>query len=359
MKLNQLQSARTVPGRTGRMGIMAAMILLVTMLSSSLGVAGAKNSGPAAGGSTLFLTHNGRIVGQDPAPIEANDLHYVWSQTGCKGRYAFPYTYLYFTQNGAVIGKALAPCKSNDFEFSFDPKSGLILKATWTVNGVPMNPPILVPQGSNDVHVFLTGKTHLLKAWWTLNGQPIQGIPIPGFVNDMHWYGYPVPVGVTLGVPTFLYFTHNGKVVGSTPAPPNANDLHYIWSNGGCRGGFAYPYVKVFFTVNGQVIGKPVMAPCRANDFELAWNQGGCITSASFTVNGRVIANIPVIAGICVDDAHVYLSGKTHLLFAWWTFNGQPVSVIKIPGYVNDMHWYGYPTTTPGVVKGVTKDIYR
>lgn len=345
--------------RSRRAGMIAITVLLATMLSTTIG-ASAKSAGPDGGApaNTLYLTHNGHIVATDPAPKGANDLHYVWKQTGCRGRYAFPLVYVYFTLNGRVIGKDRAPCKANDFEFDFDAASGQISKATWTQDGKPMPIPVRLPRGANDVHVFLTGKTRLLKAYWTMDGRPIQGIDIPGYVNDMHWFGYPIPPKID-SVRTFLFFTLNGKVVGGQPSPPNANDLHYIWSNGGCNTATNTPSAKLILTVNGSPV-RGLKAPCNANDFELAWSPQGCITTASWTQNGRIIATITVPAGACVNDAHIYLAGKRHLLYAWWTFNGQPIlPPIRIPGRVNDMHWYGYPPPNPGVVAGVGADIYR
>ena len=162
-----------------RAGILAAALVVATMFASTLGLAtaGAKTAGVTNGPvqSTLYLTHDGKIVGVVPAPKGANDLHYVWhGKEGCRNGILFPLVTVYFTENGRIIGKALAPCKSNDFEFKWDANTGLITGATWTVNGLPMNPPITVPTGSNDVHVFLTGATRLVKAWWTLNGKPLQ-----------------------------------------------------------------------------------------------------------------------------------------------------------------------------------------
>jgi len=83
---------------------------------------------------------------------------------------------------------------------------------------------------------------------------------------------------------------------------------------------------------------------------------------ATWTFNGRPIGTIAIPSSSstgCVNDAHLFLSGKTRLIYAWWTYNGEPISVIQIPGLVNDMHWYGYPTKNPGVVEGITRDKYR
>ncbi|HEV3310854.1 MAG TPA: hypothetical protein VG815_10085 [Chloroflexota bacterium] len=359
MKLNVFRSGSSKRQSTARIAIVASAVMLASLISSTLGVAGASagSTGPNGPTSQLVLTHNGAIVQQLPAPKGANDLHYVWQNLGCKGQYAFPYVIMYWTENGRVIGKGLAPCKANDFEFAWN-VDGMITTASWTVNGLPMQPGIKPPAGANDVHVFLTGRGRLLKAWWTLNGKPLQSIQIPGYVNDMHWYGYPIPVGVVIGSPSFLFFTHNGKVVGGTQAPGNANDLHYVWTKGKCRGAYEYPLVTLIFTIDGRVIGK-TLAPCKANDFEFSWNPQGMVTGATWTQDGRPMAQIALPTSAPVNDVHLYLGGHTRLLSAWWTFNGQPISTIKLPGYVNDMHWYGYPPKTPGKVAGVTESVYR
>jgi len=334
---------------------MAATVLLTSLLSLSLGAVTSAlgSTSPAGSGSQLVFTRNGAVVEQIQAPTNANDLHYVWSNERCLNGYAYPYIRLFWTLNGNVIGNpGLAPCRANDFEFAWN-VDGTITTASWTVNGRIMEPSLSPPQGANDVHLFLTGKTHLLKAWWTYDGKPIQAIKIPGLVNDMHWYGYPIVA--TNGVPTYLYFTSYGKVVGRVPAPQQANDLHYVWTSGGCKNGYAFPYIRLLWTIDGKVIGSPTLAPCKANDFEFSWSPSGNVMSASWTMNGMVLANLAVPEGVPVNDVHLYLGQHLRLLSAWWTYDGQPISRIRIPGFVNDMHWYGYPITTasfPAVPEG-------
>jgi hypothetical protein len=165
----------------------------------------------------------------------------------------------------------------------------------------------------------------------------------------------PIVKGPAVAQP-FIIFTHDGKVIGRALAPQCdpatgrcANDVHFVWGNGDCKGNYLYPPVVVVWTTNGQVEvpggpppTKPELAPCRANDFEFAWNELNQIKIGSWTHNGTPFARVIPPSGS--NDAHIFWYGKgRYLQKAWWTtLNGNPLSGIIVPRGTNDVHFYGY-----------------
>ena len=153
-----------------------------------------------------------------------------------------------------------------------------------------------------------------------------------------------------------LVLTHDGKIVGESKPPcltnsagavVCANDLHFIWASPkACKGGYQVPPVFVLWTSNGQLVwlNQPLtQAPCRANDFEFAWNPVDYVTTATWTINGKVFKQIPVSSANPnqpINDVHIYWGHPGQLVRAYWSLNGKPYGApIQVPPGTNDAHW--------------------
>jgi hypothetical protein len=150
------------------------------------------------------------LVSMIPAPI------YATQPPGC----------FVFTQNGQPISPTFCNPNANDIEIKFKQQhQGCSIQ--FTLNGTPIGNPIPCPHGANDVELFwaisATGAPVITKCTWTHKGQPIAGA--------------------------------------ACPVPPNANDAHF----------FAGVIVKVFWTIDGQLIKPPIKAPPGANDVEFSF----------------------------------------------------------------------------------------
>jgi len=85
------------------------------------------------------------------------------------------------------------------------------------------------------------------------------------------------------------------------------------------------------WTVNGKVFGKPFAPPKGANDVDIYWSNPSLLLKAYWTLNGRLIQNIPVAKG--TNDVHWYGYPATGgvLSNVVLTRNGQPVGTSQSP----------------------------
>lgn len=327
--------------------------------------------------STLVLTKDGVPVNKSisPCPVSggscANDLHFVWKPGGnCYKGLLVPAVIVLFTVGGRPASEVAAPCKADDFEFYWN-EAGQVKLAEWTEDGAVIKhfTPKSIPSAYvNDVHVFWLKGRSLGAAYWTDNGKKVASIRVPEGTNDAHWIlsSTTTPVASRASVrpaqsslPSYLNFTHNGTVNGSTKSPcltvasgavECANDLHFRWKiTGKCYKGIEYPPMVVVWTINGAAVGsnpnEPYpglnLAPCRANDFEWSWNDSGSVIVGYWTYNGKRFAKIEPPPGVNDVDAYWF---KNILTTAWWTLDGKTLKpVIQVPKGTNDAHWMVAP----------------
>jgi len=318
-------------------------------LPSGIAGAGAIPASVPFGRSSLFFARNSLMIipGQHHAPTTANGLDYTWPGGTCKGGYAWPRVQLVWTHDANLTGHyvdgdiavkpLLAVCHTNGFSLAWN-SDGSVTRASWR-RGQTNIESLVPPGGANGVHVILQGST-MSHAWWTDNGAIIQPtVHVPSLVNEMHWYGFSIPVG-TSGVPSYATLRSKGHMT-SVTAPANADELHVQWSKA-CDAAGNGPVVWFQFTDNGTTWTQAGY-DCKFNGLQFAWNEKGFMTSVDGFHKGAELTSI--VGVVNTNDAHLPLPSHVHLIDAWWAYNGEPISKIKLPSPVTQVSWYGYQPT--------------
>jgi hypothetical protein len=128
-----------------------------------------------------------------------------------------------FTSNGLPVGGPVCNPNSNDVEVNFTQLVGAVCSTQFTLGGGSFGPSDLCPTSANELEVNWTGSASgpvITSCYWAISGVPVGSCPVP--------------------------------------SPPQPN-------------GFAFSLAQITsvgWTVNGQVVGKPVPAPAVANDVE-------------------------------------------------------------------------------------------
>ena len=122
-----------------------------------------------------------------------------------------------FTKDGVLLPPPFpAPPGATDVHVFWDPMSGKIIDAWWTMQGrpgpaipvpegandwyfslrrgLPLLPPILPPPGANDSHTFWEDD-RIIEAWWTRNGRPFERIPLAQGTDHLHLASSAFPSG--------------------------------------------------------------------------------------------------------------------------------------------------------------------